>query len=349
MDELESFLRRTSASRDSLNVFLGNTTACLVTSASASAARGFFSSRAVLDPHAPTEFELWCIDDTEGIVREHIADYPPDPSYRAGAFAMGYFATDHFGAPVVLHRFGRRYYMVGVELERPTWTYFVKFFVFTAALEKQQLFLKSAAVEIDGQGVLIAGRGGGGKTTLVETLCRYGARFLTNSHAIVSNGEVIGVPSNMRVRPNDTAADHAPKLPSLREGERLRDPYTDLPAAPGMSAPLHHTLIIDYRPEQEDCVRRLPPDEAVGFLDQFSLGVNVYGLEEELLEWCGHDVARFGREMMQQWGRLRILVEEHPCYLVRTDILDPDNRAVLFDMLGIHSRLNPPNSISCRD
>lgn len=332
MSEFESLLKVAARPCVAFAVSLGNTSLRVVSDASAFGGRRFFAQRAFLANNAPVDYEVWCIEDRNGAVRRLASGYPPDASHRARAFAAGYYATDHFGEPVLLHRLGRRFYMVGVGLERPLWTFLVKALIFYTSLEKRQLFLKAAAVELGGGGVLIAGRGGGGKTTLVQTLCRYGARFVTNSHAIVGDCKVIGVPTNMRVRELDPGLEQG--YPALSAGERLVDPFEHYPSTDGEPLALQRLLIVDHIPRREEGVRRLEPEHALSFLDQFALGVNVYGLEEEMMEHCGGDFVHFGREASALRSRLQCLTEQLPCFLIRTDARDTRKHGLLLEILG---------------
>jgi hypothetical protein len=335
MSELETLLTKSAVAHSVFTVSLGSSLLRVVSNSPTFAGSRFFARRAFLDTEAPVDFELWCIDDPGGAIRRAAGGYPPDTSYRARSFAIGYFATDHFGEPVLFHRSGQRYFIVGTALERPFWTFFVKAFIFYKSLEKEQLFLKAAAVEIAGRGVLIAGRGTGGKTTLVQTLCRHGARFVTNSHAIVSDCDVIGVASSMRVRKTDVAAGAGLGFPALRVNEGLVDPFELFQGAGPGPLPLQHILIVDYRPDRDEGVRHLAPDEAFCFLDQFALGVNVYRLEEEMLEYCGGDVFRFGREGAALRQRLLNLTQNVPCFVVQTDVHDSGKRAHLLEFLAV--------------
>lgn len=332
MTELESLLRAAARPYAAFAVSLGNTSLRVISNGKGFSGRRLFAQRAFLAESAPTDFEVWCIEDPDGTVRSEAGRFPVYASYRARAFAKGYFATDHFGEPVLLQQFGGRFYMVGVRLERPLWTFLIKALIFHTSLKRRQLFLKAAAVKWGDAGVLITGRGGGGKTTLVQTLCRHGASFVTNSHAIVDGYEIVGVPSNMRVRELDQELNQS--YPALAEEERLVDPFAHYPSTDGEPLSLQRLLIVDHIPRREEGVLQLKPNEAFGFLDQFALGVNVYRLEEELMEHCEGDFGRFGAEASALRGRLQHLTERLPCFLVRTDVRSPDKLRTVLDTLG---------------
>lgn len=314
-------------------VDLGNTSARLVSNRATFAGMSFFSRQAILTAAAPAEYELWCIDDPDGSVRTRLQAFPPDSSYRAASFAIGYYATDHFGHPVVLHRFGHRHYVVGQYLERVMWTYFVKRFIFLSSLEQGHIFLKAACVAFGSHGVLILGRGSGGKTSLVRALCRSGAVLVTNSHAIVNGLAVTGVRTAMRVRGADQSSASLVAA-GLRAGEVLIDPFDGGALAAHTPIQLQSLCIVDYRPGCDEGVQPLDAADVIAFAEQFSLGLNVYRLEEEMLEFYSHAIGRYGQAMRTLHDRLRSMVEALPCYLVRTDICDERNLTQMFAIIG---------------
>lgn len=332
MTELESIIRKTAGECTEFAVSLGNTSLRVFSNGHGFGGHRFFARQAFLSNAAATDFEVWCIHDGDGSIASILSAYPACKSHRARAFAAGYFATDHFGKPVLLHQFGRRYYMVGVRLERPFWSFLIKAIIFYASLERKQLFLKGAAVVVKGVATLVVGRGGGGKTTLVQALCHHGASFVTNSHAVLEGDKIIGVLSTMRVRDIDHGVEVG--YPALTLGERLVDPSDWFPNVTTEPLPLQRVMIVDYVPHREEGVRKLLPELALGFLDQFALGVNVYRLEEELLEHCEGDLVRFGRETSTLRKHLAELTDRLPCYVVRTDAQDPGKLKSLLTHLG---------------
>jgi hypothetical protein len=330
VDPIERRLRVVPRRTDE-RIRLAHTSIRLVSNLAEFRGAAFFSACSRLAGDAAVDHELWCIDDPA------LRDELPAPSstggYRRDCFAIGYYATDHFGAPVVLYRFGNRHYLIGEELERVVWPFFVKYFVFAQSVADETLFLKGAAVAFGERGVLIAGRGGGGKTTFVAQLCGAGARFVTNSHAVIDGLRLTGVASTMRVRPGRGAWPQA-NPSGLREGEILVDPYTHYSGATDQPVVVQHLCIVDRRPGRDEGIVRLAPSDAVGFLQRFALGLDVYRLEEDLMELCDHDVARFSRVAAGLDARLRNLAESVPCLLARTDMLDPYRRAAVLAALG---------------
>jgi len=233
----------------------------------------------------------------------------------------------------VFHRFENRYYVIGEHLERVVWPYFVKFFIFTKSLEERQLFMKAAAVAFGQEGVLIVGRGSGGKTTFARELCRHGATIVTNSHAIIDGLTLTGVRTTMRVRAGlEVNAAQCPSV--LRDGEALIDPFLCSPSCQEDTVCLASLCVVDYRPDREEGVRHLDSHEALAFVEQFSFGLNVYRFEEEMVEFYDHDLVRYGEAMKTLRDRLQSLVAALPCYVVRTDILESSNLAQICRTIG---------------
>ncbi|MEL6312111.1 MAG: hypothetical protein AAFQ17_07085, partial [Pseudomonadota bacterium] len=288
-----------------------------------------------------TDFELWCIDDPDGRLRTKFNACSTEPTYRSGRFAEGYYATDHFGDPMTLHSFGNRHYVLGCRLERVVWPYFVKFFIFASSLRQRQLFLKAAAVVMDQAGVLILGRGSGGKTTFVQEICGNGGLVLSNSHAIVKGTLVTGVRTTMRVRQKAERNAHLGGVASpLRDGEILVDPFEQAPPGAPDTAELRAAFIIDFRNRRDEGSRLLAPADAAAFAARFSLGVSVYGLEEEMLELVDHDVVRFAEVERRLGSDLQELFRKIPCAVVRTDILLPGALQRAIETVGLAKGFN---------
>ena len=101
-----------------------------------------------------------------------------DRSYRGKRMSVGYYLTDHFGAPAYLVSRGNRYWIFAEDFEGILWPYAIKHLLTLYSIERGMLHLKAAAVAVEGRGALLVGRGGSGKTVLMNHLCRAGAEFL---------------------------------------------------------------------------------------------------------------------------------------------------------------------------
>jgi hypothetical protein len=260
-----------------------------------------------------------------------------DKSYRAKKFAAGYYITDHFGSPAYLITRGTHYWIFGTDFEPILWPYVVKLLLTLYSMERQVLHLKAASVAIGPAGTLLVGRGGGGKTVLLTQLCRRGAQFLSNTHALIDNHTTLAVPTAMRVR-NDVL--FAPmiatrRLPEgLKHGEYLADPCEDLGWRGGLAAHVNNICLVDYRGTTSDSPREIDRDILFDYMEQFSLPVNVYGLKEDILDHLAGDVTEFSAQMSRMKAKLRTLVDQCRGYHVSCDAMNPRTLECLYEMLG---------------
>lgn len=260
-----------------------------------------------------------------------------DKSYRAKKMSAGYYLTDHFGAPAYLISRGNRYWIFAKDFEQILWPYAVKHLLTVYAMQYHLLHLKAAAVAIDGQGALLVGRGGSGKTVLLTQLCRAGAQFLSNTHVLVDGGTLLGIPTAMRVRPDEFFSPiilERALSPSVKPGEYTADPFVDLNWQGARSAPLRSVCLLDYRGSASGVIREIGRERLFDYMEQFGLAINVYGLKEDILDALDGDVERFSVEMTRVRTALRTLVEGSRCYYLSCDAADPRNLHKILELLS---------------
>ncbi|WP_329020559.1 hypothetical protein [Streptomyces sp. NBC_01601] len=288
----------------------------------------YFSRAARMPDGTVPDVELWCLSDT-------VPGLSADSTARARNFASGYYVTDHFGPPVRISSSGNQIVLVGDHLQRLVWPYVVKYLLLRHTVTAGGLFLKAAALAVGDGATLIVGRGGAGKSVLVSGLCQSGATFITNSHVILADGAVRGVASTMRMRPGpwlDQVA--ATSTAALDPSERLVDPYDAFPRHAGATMPLRAVWIADFRAPDEHDVQRLTSSEAVNIAEQFALGLNVYRLEEDLLDLCGGDYREFAAQYGRMRAQLHAAISSCPTYRVRSDVQLPAHRDQLLHLLS---------------
>lgn len=253
------------------------------------------------------DFELWGLsNDSLTAAQLLVARSDVDGSARAQGFLDGYYATDHFGDPVLMLSHANRHLFIGGALEVTGWSYFVKYVLLRAALDCGGVFLKAAGVALDGHGVLAFGRGGGGKTTFAQGLVAAGASHVANSHVLLQERTMLGVPTTMRVRD--------------RSGETLVDPASE--GAVVTSAPLEAICVIRHTGQHRCSIRRLSVEELRPIAIQFGLALNVYRLEEDLLDVVGGDYQAFARTYDLMLQRLDQALDSATGYEVDADMLD---------------------------
>lgn len=283
------------------------------------------------------DYELWCVSMSTSSLDKDFIRAHRDRSYRSDSFANGYYATDHFGAPVFLITRERRYYIFGEELERVVWPYFVKWFLMLHCVDHQVLHLKAAACALESGGTLLLGRGGAGKTVFLTHLCLHGARFVSNSHALVKDGCMRGVASCIRIRPGQwyEALTRTVRTSSaLKANELIVDPYEAFDARIEIMVSVKNICILEFSSADRHIIEPLSEQEAYDFAEQFSLALNVYRLEEDLLDLCRDRCQDFSRIYGQMKSQLRELIQQSRCYYISTDIINPTNRDEVLALLG---------------
>lgn len=298
----------------------------------------YFSRTAyVTDQHEAEPYELWCISLAVGSVERDFISAHVDRTSRGASFRQGYYITDHFGEPIYLVTHGRSCFVFGENLERVVWPYFVKYFLLLYTVQDSSLFLKSAAFAVGSTGTLLIGRGGGGKTVFLTQLCRHGASFITNSHSIIKNNRITGVASAVRVRPGPWVSNviqNISSAPGLVPGEIIIDPNDVFDTNNGNQVNAKNLCIIDYQGQDCHVIEELSEDEAYDCAEQFSLAINVYRLEEDLLDIYQGEYREFSTSYAQAKALLRNLIKRCHCYRIRSDIMVEQYREEVFELLS---------------
>ena len=284
-----------------------------------------------------SDFELWCVSpERANLNREYLREQV-DGTYRAARFMEGYYATDHFGPPLFLVTRGRRYYVFGEQFEQVVWPYFVKYFLTLHSLADSALHIKAAAFAIGSTGTLVLGRSGSGKSVLLLQLCRSGAQFVTNTHALIKDGCLSGVASSMRVRPGEWFSDLAQlteSRPSIKSGELNIDPCQVLDVFQGDSIAIRNLCIVDFKGAGCCTVDRISEEIVYDYAEQFVLAINAYRLEEDLLDFYANDFRQFAHVYARMKAQLHDLVRGCNRYYISCDVLDQKCRDTVFSLLS---------------
>jgi hypothetical protein len=260
-----------------------------------------------------------------------------DRSYRGRKMAAGYYLTDHFGTPAYLVGRGTQYWIFAEDFEPILWPYAVKHLLTVYAMEHEMLHLKAAGVAIDGCGTLLVGRGGSGKTVLLSRLCQAGADFLSNTHCLLKGSTLIGISTAMRVRKDKFFTPIVMErglLPSVKAGEYVVDPFSDLRWRVVESAPVRSVCLLDYKESARTVIREIEGDTIFDYMEQFALAINVYGLKEDMLDHLGGDVERFSLQTSRMRAQLRDLIGSSRCYYISCDAADVRNLQALRNLLS---------------
>jgi hypothetical protein len=259
--------------------------------------------------------------------------------------SAGYYLTDHFGAPAYLLTRGNHYWIFAEDFEPILWPYAVKCLLTLYSIEHNLLHLKAAAVAVDGQAALLVGRGGSGKTVLLSQLCQAGTQFLSNTHALVEDDNLVGIRTAMRVRADEFFAPIIASRalpPSVKASEYTADPVLDLGWSSIPAAPVASVCLVDYKGPGRRVIREIDRDIVFDYMEQFSLAVNIYGLKEDLFDALAGDVTRFSAEMSRMRTRLRAVIDRSQCYYLSCDAADLANLRAIRDLLGRSNGERPP-------
>lgn len=338
MDTFEKIVQREVRRCVDRIIQLGPVSFRLVSNVPDFTAQQYFSAATQRDYKGErADYELWCISLLESELDQEYIVAHVDNTYRGNNFAAGYYVTDHFGPPAYLVTRGQRHYIFSEEFESIVWPYFVKRFLMLTSLENKSLHLKAAACSIGSAATLLLGRGGSGKTVFLTQLCLNGARFISNSHSIIKDGHVQGVASCIRIRPGPWHANlvrAAETWPSLRAGELIVDPLDVFLASRDAITPVRNILLLDYRCKGQHIIRPLSEQEVYNYAEQFSLAVNVYRLEEDLLDLYDGDYRQFSQVYSQMKAQLLSLVRHSTCYYISSDVLSSKFREEIFSLLS---------------
>lgn len=288
-------------------------------------------------PGTAVDFEIRCIDLDRDDLDPAGLRAAADRSVRAQRFAKGYYRGPYFGDPAFLITRGRTFHVYGRRLERLVWPYFVKYVLAVFAAEQGYLDVKAGGFVLpDGRATLLFGQTGGGKSVFLAEACRDGARFLTNTHALVQGTRVHGVPSAIRARPDASFRGIdalAGTVRHLEDGEYLLDPEQLFDQPPADSAEIANIVIVNRRSPQSPRFERIPAETALAFVDQFGLGVTAYGLKDDLLAHFDHDLTAYAAHYQRLKTGLAEICCTATCYTSNADLTQPAQRAAVLSTL----------------
>jgi len=244
-------------------------------------------------------------------------------TYRAKRFRMGYYITDHFGPPHFLLNRGREYIVIGEAFDGVVWPYFVKFFLSAYAAENEMVHLKASVFSVNGCASLIVGRGGSGKSVFLSEFCRRGGMYVSNTHVLYGGGWAHGVPSAIRIR-NDGIFGRLIQERRLSQGllagEYVADPIEHLGWGATSKAQIKNVCIVNYRPDQPEEFRYASYEEAIAYLDQFALALNVYGLKEDIFDLVGARLKDFSAVLARDRQAVYGLAEAGRVFYANVDV-----------------------------
>ncbi len=282
-------------------------------------------------------YVLHCIDlDSPGSLDERIIEGKSDHSFRGRRFLTGAYLTQHFGPPAALVIRDRRIYILGRQLDRIVWAWFIKYLLTVNAIQERMLHVKASCLSVNGGGALLIGRSQGGKTVLLTQMCSDQATFVSNTHVVLDGSHGYGVPTTLRIRDDDCFRDLIRShrvTPHIEMGEFVADPGK-LFERRCPHTPIGHVCVVDYDTRRKTGIHEIDPDDTYHMFEQFGLPINTYGIKDDILEFCRGDLARFVEVYTEMKERLRTVVESASCWYVNCDMMQAKNRKQLHSYLG---------------
>lgn len=285
-----------------------------------------------------TEFTLTCVSLKEFGHKPKSLKLFVDKTCRGGQLTEGYYVTDHFGDPFYLVSEEADFYIFGEKFEKIIWPYFVKYFLLLHTIKNKSLFLKSAAFSINSKGTLILGRGRSGKTVFLSNLCLNGADFISNSHTIVKDDKLHGITSSMRIRPDlwcEKLFTEEQKTPGIKANEFIIDPHSVFSLNSEKPVKIYNICILNFKGSGFHKITKITHKQAYDYAEQFSLGLNVYRLEEDLLDYYQNNLKLFSNSVSTLRKQLKKLIQNCNCYHISSDVLNPKYRDKVIKLLSI--------------
>ena len=97
---------------------------------------------------------------------------------------------------------------------------------------------------------------------------------------------------------------------------------------------MKNICILDYIDSGRHVIKKIPWRELYDYAEQFSLAINVYRLEEDLLDHFSGDFHLFSEVYSQMKLRLQSFIERSHCFYISSDMLNPSFRADVLDALA---------------
>lgn len=256
-------------------------------------------------------------------------------SFRAKRFETGFYVTHHFGVPAYLFSYGAEWWVVGTDLSKLLWSYFTKVILTIEAERTHGLHLKAASIEIDGQGVLLVGRGSAGKTALAKHICERGAHFVCNTHCIIDQtGWVTGVRSPLRVRRDEVFAERIDTLAprSHMDPREFAFSSDDLFGICKDRTKISKIFIVDFQSKSKSIIKKISALHTLNFMRTFSLPIPTYGIKDDVLSWLGGDHGDLFEVLSSIDAKLASLVETTDSFYVSMDLSRQENWEALLEV-----------------
>lgn len=262
------------------------------------------------------------------IVNVYIEDYNDfdeltyEPhTYREKIMNKGVYIGHHFGKQAKLFiKDKNNIYFCSEDYNRILWSYIIKYVLTIFAIENNMLHLKAGLVEIGGKGILIVGRGGAGKTEMIKFLCSCGAKYISNTHVILSDNNIYGVKSNIRVRNGNSEK-------YVGFDEIMKSEISD------KCDSISKILWIGHTVDGSMMIKELNEKQMFYNMKQFSEALATWELHEDVYDFYNSDPILISKKLSEIDEKIEKLISSSELYYVKGDIKNNDSSKKLWDFL----------------
>ncbi|GIN74794.1 hypothetical protein J14TS2_52690 [Bacillus sp. J14TS2] len=246
------------------------------------------------------------------ICRENDSIFNNPKTYRENAMRQGLYRGHHFGLPANLKYIDEN--NIAISHHDPgkiIWCYVIKYVLTLHAIKKDMLHIKGGAISYKGKSFLFLGRGGSGKTEIINALCKNGASFMANTHLLINDNFVYGIKSNVRVR--DNGQDIYVPMNHLQEKNVCNE-----------WMPIGGIFWVNYRTDGKTIIKKIPTNYALSNLQWFTESISNWEMKEDFVDYFGLDPFKFGEQMNKISKMLNSLCSNNIVYYLNADIFSDD-------------------------
>lgn len=259
-----------------------------------------------------------CPKNTDDIVTVYLHQYCNLNSfpYKAVTYRekqmneKGFYIGHFFGSRTAFKILGENEIHICTEdYNRILWSYVVKVILTVKCLDKGYLHLKAASVVYADKTILVAGRGGSGKTELIKYMSECGAKVITNTHLIVDNGSAMGIKTNIRLR--DEAGQDYYVSPDQCFCNTLYDKN---------KKKIDYVIWNQFDKNGGDDIALADRNIMCSLMKQFSEAIANWELHEDVFDWYQQDPIVIGEKLIENEKRLKSLIENTENYFFHVDV-----------------------------
>lgn len=223
-------------------------------------------------------------------------------SYREKIMVQGLYLGHHFGTPAKLKLIDD--YNIAFYHPDPgkiIWCYLIKYILSIFAYKNNMFHLKGAAIEYKGKGFIFLGRGGSGKTEMIDVLCHNGAKFIANTHILIKDNYLYGVKSNIRIRRNG-------REEYVSANSVFNNIYDEV-------IEIGSIFWVNYSNIKKSNIKKMNPSELYNNMLYFSEAVNNWEMKEDIADYFNSDPFLYAKFVENNISIIKKLCLKNAYYL----------------------------------